>query len=457
MSMMVRYIALVGIIFGLLFVAFNFTNCGQFDLLDTAGNSSQLLQISPIDSELQVIISQNKLTPFPNVEEEDEALIILGEALFNETLLSGDKDTSCATCHFNEAGTGDGLPLPIGTGGEGEFPNRKQINGKSEPMPRHAPALFNKGLKGQKFALWDGRIELVSPGVVQTPAPEISGTSPFRPDIPELMETGPGIQPLFPIITPVEFLGFDNEIANLGKENHAAIWDKVLNERVLSQSNYQLFFRNAFPNTPLDEIHPGHIARAIKAFFKTQFLANDTPFDRYLNGDLTAMNEQQKQGMKVFYGVGQCQFCHTGTMFTRESFENIATPFLGFKPFINDTGREQVTNNDSDKYKFKVPGLRNVKLSAPYMHNGAFETLRDVIEFKNNIREGNLNYEIPQSFRKHYELELITDKNAARMEDKLSRVPLNIYKEGLNLTQEQKDDLLEFLENGLLDETFLSR
>jgi cytochrome c peroxidase len=121
------------------------------------------------------------------------------------------------------------------------------------------------------------------------------------------------------------------------------------------------------------------LGRALAAFQKTLETAN-SPYDRYNFGDDRAMSESAKRGRLLFIGKANCATCHSGEDFTSDRFENIG---LYNAKELNDRGRAEVTQNESDAGMFKVPSLRNVALTAPYMHNGMFATLREVIEYYN--------------------------------------------------------------------------
>jgi len=121
------------------------------------------------------------------------------------------------------------------------------------------------------------------------------------------------------------------------------------------------------------------LGRALAAFEKTLETA-DSPYDRYNHGDDAAIPDAAKRGRLLFIGKANCATCHSGEDFTSDRFENIG---LYNSRELNDRGRAEVTHIDTDAGMFKVPTLRNVAMTAPYMHNGMFATLRDVIEYYN--------------------------------------------------------------------------
>ena len=123
----------------------------------------------------------------------------------------------------------------------------------------------------------------------------------------------------------------------------------------------------------------GTIAKAIAAFERT-VLSGPSPFDRYMAGDKTAISAAAIRGLRVFNGKARCRTCHTGPMFSDQSFHNIGIGMARPQP---DIGREAVTTNTSDRGKFKTPSLRNVALTWPYMHDGSVRTLAEVVELYN--------------------------------------------------------------------------
>lgn len=144
-------------------------------------------------------------------------------------------------------------------------------------------------------------------------------------------------------------------------------------ERVNADAEYQKQFQAAC-NGPATARSLG---RALAAFQKT-LDTTDTPYDRYIRGDDAAVSESAKRGRLLFIGKGKCAECHSGEDFTSDRFRNIGL-FDG-KGFA-DRGRGAVTSKESDDGQFKVPSLRNVAVTAPYMHNGSFQTLREVIDY----------------------------------------------------------------------------
>ncbi len=148
--------------------------------------------------------------------------------------------------------------------------------------------------------------------------------------------------------------------------------DAVL-ERLQAHPEYPAAFNAAFT----DGVTADNLARAI-AGFERSLLTGDSAVDRFRTNEFVALTDAERQGLWIFESRGQCWRCHSGPNFTDERFHNTGVSW-GAEP--TDLGRFEVTNDDSDRGKFKTPTLRNVALTAPYMHDGSIATLREVVEF----------------------------------------------------------------------------
>ena len=123
------------------------------------------------------------------------------------------------------------------------------------------------------------------------------------------------------------------------------------------------------------------IAEAIAAYERT-IISTNSAFDQYVLGDKTAMNEEAQRGMSLFKGKARCILCHNDSNFTDNQFHNLGVPQVG--PMKEDLGRYYVTRRPEDKGAFKTPTLRSIVETAPYMHDGAFKTLEEVVDFLDN-------------------------------------------------------------------------
>jgi cytochrome c peroxidase len=156
------------------------------------------------------------------------------------------------------------------------------------------------------------------------------------------------------------------------------------------------------------------IAQALAAYERT-IISNDTPFDRYLKGEKEALSAAAVRGMQLFYGQARCFVCHKGPNFTDDDFHNV-----GVSDDRPDAGRRTVTGKAADQGKFKTPTLREVGITGPYMHNGRFKTLVEVVN--------------------HYNFGGVTDQANDHRDGQL---------QVLYLVEDQVNDLVRFLTEGL--------
>ena len=333
-----------------------------------------------LDGQLQAVITTHELFPLEPVYPQDPALVRLGQALFFDKVLSGSRDVSCATCHHPLAGSGDGLALPIGVGGRGLGPTR-QISRTAEFVPRNAPDLFNRGYAGWTTMFWDGRVS----GTMET-----GFISPADDQLPDGLTSVLAVQAMFPVTSRIEMRGMPdspdgkggtNELAALNDDDFAGVWEALM-VRLLKLDPYRTYFAEAYPGTRLNDLSFAHAANALAAYQTDAFNTVDSPWNRYLAGDADALSTEAKRGALLFYGEAGCVACHQGALFTDQQYHNLAVPQFGpgkddHAPF--DWGRANETNSDVDKYAFRTPSLWNVALTGPWMHNGAYDALDDVI------------------------------------------------------------------------------
>lgn len=318
-----------------------------------------------------------------------DAKVELGKNLMFDKILSGNRNTSCATCHHSLTDTGDGLSLPVGEGGTGLGVTRNTGSGADaihERVPRNAPPVFNLGAHEFTTMFHDGRVAVDAdfPSGCKTPAGD---------DLPGNLENVLACQAMFPVTSPTEMAGQEgeNEIADAAAAEALPLVWELLAERLQDPVNgYVDSFKKAFKDIhKASDITYAHAANAIAAFEGTNWRADNSPFDRYLRGDINAMSQNAVTGMYLFYegdSNGQaCADCHSGKFQTDHSFHAIAMPQIGAGKGDGvdgheDFGREQVTGEKADRYKFRTPTLRNIALTAPYGHTGPYNTLRAVVE-----------------------------------------------------------------------------
>lgn len=244
--------------------------------------------------------------------------VALGKTLYFDKRLSKDNTQSCNTCHnLNSFGV-DNKPFSEGNDGG--------LGG------RNSPTTFNAALHFTQF--WDGR----------------------EPDV-EAQAGGP-------ILNPVE-MAMPNE-------------DAVV-KRLTGTDEYPDLFANAFPNEQ-NPITYENLKKAIGAFERK--LITPSKFDDYIAGNDNALNEKEKEGLQTFINSG-CVSCHSGSLLGGHMYQKFGL-FGNYWEYTKsekvDNGRFDVTNNESDKYIFKVPSLRNVEKTAPYFHDGSVNELSNAIK-----------------------------------------------------------------------------
>lgn len=279
-----------------------------------------------VDDALQAIVRVHGLGPIAEPESADAALIALGEALSFDPELSGNRDIACATCHFPDTATGDGLRVSIGTGGRGLGSERTV--GTGALIPRNAPELFDRGDPRVRTMFWDGRVHLRDDGGFQSPAGRL---------LPGGLDSVLAMQALFPVTSRDEMRGQAGDRSPDGRPNELAavddgdlprIWDLII-ERLRAIPGYRELFREAYPDTPLERIGPRHMANAIAAYESAAFTLNGSPWDRYLSGDDDALNDAKRRGGLLFYGQAGCSACHTGVLMTDQRSHNVGVPQIG--------------------------------------------------------------------------------------------------------------------------------
>lgn len=307
----------------------------------------------------------------------------LGQLLFYDKILSGNRNISCATCHAVEFATSDGLSLGIGEGGVGLGPERTFEAGANRPLkrvPRNAPALFNLGHKSVRVMFHDGRLS----------DEDVYGTgfdSPIEEWLPTGLQSVLAAQALVPLTSKVEMAGSpdENEVAAAINRRIDLAWPALV-QRITAIPEYVELFRKAYPDvTQPADITPVHIANALDDFQNSEYRAFNAPFDRYLRGDTAALTPEERRGLDLFYGDAGCAECHSGPLLTDQEFHALALPPLGpgrtrrFDPYARDVGRMGETDVLEDAYRFRTPSLRNVALTGPWGHNGAYGTLEGIV------------------------------------------------------------------------------
>jgi cytochrome c peroxidase len=344
----------------------------------------QTASASSIDDELGNAIAAHGITSLETQPVTNKSMVQLGQLLFFDKELSGNRDISCATCHHPLLHSGDGLSLSLGTGGVG-MGKPRMIGNNRDLVPRNAPEIFNRGASEWHTMFWDGRV------ASDTYAEDGEMSTPAGLDLPDGL-TGPlAAQAMFPPTSGAEMRGAPgdkdvrgdvNELALIDDADVTAIWAAIM-ARLMAIPEYQFMFKAAYPDVATEDLGFQHAANAIAAFEIDAFSFEDSPWDRYVAGDVDAMSAEQKAGALLFYGDAGCANCHAGSLLTDQKYHNLAVPQLG--PGKNSTadgldfGRYLETGADADMFAFRTPPLRNVALTAPYMHNGAYLTLEETV------------------------------------------------------------------------------
>ncbi len=315
--------------------------------------------------------------------EFDPDQAALGQLLFYDKILSGNRNIACSTCHHPDFGTGDGLSLGIGEGGVGLGPDRTAGTGADrikKRIPRNAPALWNLGAKDIAVMFHDGRLSVSDTydNGFDTPAEEW---------LPDGLNSVLAAQAIFPLTAQFEMAGNpkENEVAGAVHDRIDAAWP-ILAKRVRIIPEYGEKFVAAFEHVlkPQD-VEITDIANALAAFMATEWQSIDSPYDRYLTGDTSALSAAQTRGFDLFFGKAGCSACHAGPLLSDQKFHALGLPPFGpgrtrmFDPMVRDVGRMGESNNIADAYRFRTPMLRNVALTAPYGHNGAYPSLDGII------------------------------------------------------------------------------
>jgi cytochrome c peroxidase len=328
--------------------------------------------------------------PLPLVPDENpmsDSKVELGRHLFYDVRLSQDESMSCSSCHHQEFAFSDGLPVPQGL--------------KGDALPRNSMTLTNVAFRAT-----------------------LTWGNPLLKTLEE--------QTLVPLLGE-----FPEE---LGLSSH----EQEVLDRLAGIPLYQALFPEAFGDA---EVTLSRVVMALASFERT-LISTDSPYDRFLAGDEKAINASARRGYALFFSErAECYHCHGGADFTNShhtqdrpnsalAFHNTAlynTDGEGAYPAPNE-GLIEFTGNPNDMGKYRVPTLRNVGVTGPYMHDGSLATLEEVVAHYNS--GGRLIEEGP------------TAGNGAESPLKDSLVfPLN-------LTDEEQTDLVEFLKS-LTDESFL--
>lgn len=346
----------------------------------------------------------------------------LGKTLFWDEQLSSTRTVSCGTCHIPAVGGGDprsGVsPAAVHPGPDGLFGGADDIFGSpgvplndvdglyqwsthfgltEQVTRRRTVSALNAGYSPELF--WDGRApsQFVDPvtSTVVLAADAALESQAVGPPVSDV-EMGNLTRVWQDVLTRID----DSAPLALSPQVPSALLGWI------NRRTYAELFQEAF-GSPV--ITAPRVAMALASYERTQF-TNQTPFDTFLATG-TGLTPAETAGRSVFAGVGRCDNCHQAAIMSDHDFH-----YTGVRPRSDDAGRMEVTGLPIDDGKMRTPSLRNVELRAPYMHNGRFQTLEQVVDF----------YDRGGDFPGN---ELVV----------------------LNLTPQQKSDLLAFLRRPLTD------
>ena len=311
----------------------------------------------------------------------DPAEAALGQLLFYDPILSGNRNVACGTCHHPRFGTSDGVSLSIGDGGVGLGPERKvdPSNLPEDRIPRNATALFNLGATQFTVLFHDGRIE-------RDPTRKAGFRTPMEDDMVAGFSGILSAQTMFPVLSQDEMAGGfgENDVARAVRmgtiTGPGGAWDLIA-RRVAAIPAYAARFQAVYAHvTGPDAIAFTDISNAIAAFMALEWRSDTSPFDAHLRGE-APLTGPAVEGMALFYGEAGCSTCHTGPFHTDHRFHAMGMPQFGpgkaanFERGARDEGRYRVTGRLEDLFAFRTPSLRNVARTAPYGHDGAYRDL----------------------------------------------------------------------------------
>jgi len=352
--------------------------CGEDDAVapTSAGPALSEADLTTLAAEVRALTAGRGIGPLARPAPVRPALVELGRALAFDKILSGNKDISCMTCHLPGFATGDGRSLSIGQGATGLGAARVHPQGAF--IPRNAPPAFN--LFANKALFWDGRVEIDAAGKLRTPANER-----LTPHMGQAFEFGAlSALPLFPVLSREEMRAANgNELADIKDKQPQQVWNALM-ARLGTIPEYRRMFEAAYPGTRFAQMNFGYASNAIAGFLVDQFAFNNSPWDQFLAGHDDALTEVELRGAKDFMSA-RCSICHNGTTFSDSKFHNVAVAQIGpgkgdGLDGKDDFGRIRETDVAADRYAFRTPALRNVELTGPYGHDGAFTDLRAFVD-----------------------------------------------------------------------------
>ncbi|EAR02052.1 cytochrome-c peroxidase [Maribacter sp. HTCC2170] len=318
-----------------------------FSLLGCSDSKTKKISNKPVKKVSTTISALPKQVMDPKGNVNSFEKIELGRLLFFDPILSGNKDVACATCHHPSTGYAEFLDISIGANAKG-FGSKRKFNSPNDIpfVKRNAQTIINTAFNG-----------------INTYNKYNPGDAPmFWDDRVKSLEK----QALEPIKAFEEMRG------------HGFSESEIL-EEVVSRLNqipeYRELFNTAFGDA---NISIENLGKAIAAFERS-LITNNSRFDQFMRGDNDAILISEKEGFELFKKVG-CVNCHNGPMFSDYKVHVLGVP-QNSKLELPDAGVK-------DSFGFRTPSLRNLRYTAPYMHNGSLKTLKRVLEFYEDIANG---------------------------------------------------------------------
>ncbi len=340
------------------------------------------------EEELRTAIEEAGVVPIGELPARDDALYAVGQALFFDPDLSGNRDIACSTCHSPSLATSDFISLAIGTGGTGIGPNRVLTEGR-RLVPRNTADLFNRGYPEFAQLNWDGAIRAREDGRYTVPEDwdAIEGPDGYNSVLAaqslsmlsdrDIMQGRRG---------DLDVDGNSNELGGWDDDELPILWDAIV-ARVSTESWVGIWEAAGYST---DDLTIADIGNALAEFQAHAFESSESPFDAYLAGDTDALSADQQLGAWLFFGDAGCARCHSGAHLTDQDFHNIGAPQVGLgqedeEPL--DYGRGRQTGDTFERFHFRTPPLRNTELTGPWMHDGAYTTLRAAVAHHVDCRE----------------------------------------------------------------------
>ena len=299
-----------------------------------------------------LVPAETLLPPFSQAQSD------AGRLLFKSTALSLTEEIACQNCHLDRFASADGIPLGIGTRGEGEGLDRMRHGG--DMLPRNTLPFWGRGAIGFDVFFWDGRVDASSGSILSQFGDLVPSDDPLV------------VAAHLPPVEIKEMIRDDDaaEVLRTESVESAKIVYAEIERRVQADADLSDALGLAY-GFEREDIRYLHIAESLAAFIRDRFRLHPTRFHNFVfdNGSLS---EQEIAGGLLFYGRGRCAACHNGPYFSDLAFH--AIPFGQFghgrNGFGVDYGRYNVTLDPADLHRFRTPPLYNVAATEPYSHSG---------------------------------------------------------------------------------------